>query len=170
MDPKFTGLPWVHSGNSRIYNKSNVVEHTWVLFCSHRLALIPVWIIDQSVIKVWGEINYSFPNGTAVEVWECISNLISEVNEHVLTCRSWLHYSNFIMIAMASQITGVSIVYSTVFSGADQRKHQSSASLAFVRGLRRWPVKSPHKRPVTRHWPLCGEFTGDRWIPRSKGQ
>ena len=39
---------------------------------------------------------------------------------------------------------------STVCSGADQRKHQSSASLAFVRGIHRWPVNSPHKGPVTR--------------------
>ena len=53
------------------------------------------------------------------------------------------------MSAMASQITGVSIVYSTVCSGADQWKHQSSASLAFVRGFHRWPVNSPHTRPVT---------------------
>ena len=45
------------------------------------------------------------------------------------------------MSAMASQITGVSIVYSSVYSGADQRKHQNSASLAFVRGIHRWPVK-----------------------------
>ena len=35
-------------------------------------------------------------------------------------------------------------------TGADQRKHQSSSSLAFVRGIRRWPVNSPHKGPVTR--------------------
>ena len=54
------------------------------------------------------------------------------------------------MSAMASQITGVSIVCSTVASGADQRKHQSSASLASVWGIHRWPVNSPHKRPVTR--------------------
>ena len=54
------------------------------------------------------------------------------------------------MGAMASQITSSTIVYSTVYSGADQRKHQSSASLAFVRGMHRWPVNSPHKRPVTR--------------------
>ena len=40
--------------------------------------------------------------------------------------------------------------YSTVYSGADQRKHQSSASLAFVWGIDRWPVNSPHKGPVTR--------------------
>ena len=48
------------------------------------------------------------------------------------------------------QITGVSIVCSTVFSVADQRKHQSSESLAFVRVIHRWPMDSPHKGPVTR--------------------
>ena len=40
--------------------------------------------------------------------------------------------------------------YSAVYSSADQRKHQSSASLAFVRGIHRWPVNSPHKGAVTR--------------------
>ena len=60
------------------------------------------------------------------------------------------HYSDVIMGAMASQLTRVTIVYSAVYSGADQRKHQSSASLAFVRGIHRWPVNSPHKWPVTR--------------------
>ena len=48
-----------------------------------------------------------------------------------------IHYSDFIMRTVASQITGVSIVCSTVGSGADQRKHQSFASLAFVKGIRR---------------------------------
>ena len=56
------------------------------------------------------------------------------------------HYSDVIMSAIASQITGVSIVYSTVCSCADQRKHQSSASL----DLHRWPVISPHKGPAAR--------------------
>ena len=59
------------------------------------------------------------------------------------------HYSEVIMGAMASQITSLTIVYSTVYSGTDQRKHQSSTSLAFVRGIHRWPVNSPHKWPVT---------------------
>ena len=54
------------------------------------------------------------------------------------------------MGAVASQITSLTIVYSTVYSDADQRKHQSSTSLAFVRGIHRGPVNSPHKRPVTR--------------------
>ena len=56
------------------------------------------------------------------------------------------HNSDIIMGAMASQITSLTIVYSTVYSGA--RKHQSSASLAFV----------------------CGKFTCDRWIPCTNGQ
>ena len=52
------------------------------------------------------------------------------------------------MGTMASQIISLKIVYSTVYSGEDQRKHQSSVSLALV----------------------CGEFTGDRLIPRTKSQ
>ena len=58
-----------------------------------------------------------------------------------------MHYIDVIMTTMASQITSLTIVYSTVYSDADQRNHQSSASLAFVWGI---------------HW--------DRWIPRTKGQ
>ena len=57
------------------------------------------------------------------------------------------HCNDVIMGAIASQITSLTIVYSVVYSNADQRKHQSSTSL-----------------------PLCGEFTGDRWIPRTNGQ
>ena len=49
-----------------------------------------------------------------------------------------LHYSGVIMGSMASRITFLIIVYSTVYSGIDQRKHQSSASLACVRGIHRW--------------------------------
>ena len=61
-----------------------------------------------------------------------------------------LHYNYAIMSAMAFQIIEVLIVYSAVCSGADQRKYQNSASLAFVRGIYRWPVDSSHKGPVTR--------------------
>ena len=57
------------------------------------------------------------------------------------------HYYDVIMNAIASQITSLMIVYSTVYSDVDQSKHQSSASLAFVWGIHR-----------------------DRWIPRTKGQ
>ena len=62
--------------------------------------------------------------------------------------REWtLHYIDVIMTTMASQITCLTVVYLTVYSDADQRKHQSSASLAFVQGIHQ-----------------------DRWIPRTKGQ
>ena len=61
-----------------------------------------------------------------------------------------IRYSDVIMGAMASQITSLTIVYSIVYSDANLRKHQSSASLAFMWGIHRWPANSPHKWPVTR--------------------
>ena len=57
------------------------------------------------------------------------------------------------MGAMTSQITSFTIVYSTAFYfflSADQGKHQSSVSLAFVRRFHQWPMDFPHKQPVTR--------------------
>ena len=60
------------------------------------------------------------------------------------------HYNNYIMGTVTSQITSLAIVYSAVYSGADQRKYQGSASLAFEWGMHRGPVNSPHKGPVTR--------------------
>ena len=77
---------------------------------------------------------------------------------HTFQWRVWnfpmFHYNDVIMGTMASQITSLTIVYSSVYSGADQRKHQSSASLAFLRGIHRWPANSPHKGPVTRKMSL----------------
>ena len=67
-----------------------------------------------------------------------------------LTLYTFSHYNGDKMSAMASQITSLTIVYSAIYSGADQRKQQSSASLAFVRGIHRSLVNSPHKGPVTR--------------------
>ena len=74
----------------------------------------------------------------------------SPVHMHVTASESRQNFNNVIMGAIASQITSLTIVYTTVYLDADQRKHQSSASLAFVRGIHRWPVNSPHKWPVTR--------------------
>ena len=67
------------------------------------------------------------------------------------------HYGDVIMGAIASQITSLTIVYSTVYSDTGQRKHQSSASLAFERGFLLGPVNSPHKWPVTRKMSLCDD-------------
>ena len=68
----------------------------------------------------------------------------------VLSISFRVHYSDVIMGMVTFQITSLMIVYSTIYLGADQRKHQSSTSLAFARGIHRWPVNSPHKWPVTR--------------------
>ena len=102
---------------------------------------------------------------------------------HKLHHDAAIHYNDVIMGDIASQTTSLTIDYSIVYSDADQRKHQSSASLAFVRGIHRGPVNSPHKRPVTRKmfpyddvimklasnlvlWgELCGIFS--RWVTHS---
>ena len=91
-------------------------------------------------------------------MWLVASDVLSEVLRgktawNTMSCYNLLNFSpknDAIMGVMASQITSLTIVYSTVYLGADQRKHQSSASLAFVRGIHRGPVNSPHKWPVTR--------------------
>ena len=83
-----------------------------------------------------------------VPTWTNISSIlytgICSLYDHVTP------YSDVIMSAMASQITSVTIVYSAICSGADERKYQSSALLAFVGGIHRWPVNTLHKWPVTR--------------------
>ena len=81
-----------------------------------------------------------------------------------LTNRSHEHYHDVIMGAIASQITNLTIVFLAVYPDADQRKHQSSASLAFVRGIHRGPVNSPHK------WPVSGKFfhmMASSWSPEA---
>ena len=77
-------------------------------------------------------------------------NLVGKVNLATRLMDSVEHYDDVIMGAIASQITSLTIVYSNVYSDADQRKHQSSASLAFVWEIHRGPVNSPHKWPATR--------------------
>ena len=77
------------------------------------------------------------------------------------------HYNDVIMSAMTSQITNLTIVYPTVYSWANQRKHESSASL--VRGIHQWPVNSPHKRPVTRNMFPFDDVMMCRLIRRSVG-
>ena len=62
---------------------------------------------------------------------------IDEQSQPIRGVDEFIHYGDVIMDTVASQITSLTIVYSTVYSGADQRKHQSSASLAFVWGIHR---------------------------------
>ena len=97
----------------------------------------------QSVVVIWYDTSTRALSGTPL-IWFTV---ISPLTHRKATQN---HYADVIMIEMASQITSLAIVYSIVYSDADQRKHQSSASLAFVRRIHRGPVNSPHKWPVTR--------------------
>ena len=94
-------------------------------------------MIQSHETKIWRHHEYS-PAATHCERFD-------------LTFHKYCYdYHDVIMTAIASQITSLTIVYSIVYSDEDQRKHQSSASLAFVRGIHRGPVNSLHKWPVTR--------------------
>ena len=76
-------------------------------------------------------------------------SMSTSTNDYFL-CAFRNHYNDVIMSAIASQIVSLTIVYSTIYSGANQRKHHNSLSLAFVRGIQLWPENSLHKGPVTR--------------------
>ena len=79
--------------------------------------------------------------------WTCGGGSAATIIVSILQPGSlFTHYNDVLMSGMASQITSLTIVYTKIYSGVDQRKHQSSASLAFVGGIQRWP----HKGPLTR--------------------
>ena len=120
--------------------------HPWCP-CIKTCCLLSFWSREQILIKF--ESNHKYFN------WNVYAFLKSSTKfpPFVTFCKHFIcydHYVDVIMSAMASQTTGVSIVYSIVCSGVDRRKHQSSVLLAFVRGIQRWPVNSPQKWPVTR--------------------
>ena len=89
------------------------------------------------------------------------------MRQTLFTTLSW-QYSDIIMSAIASQITGRSIVYSTICSGADQRKYESSVWLAFVRGIHRWPMNSPDKGSVTQTMFPFDDITMEWWTGIAK--
>ena len=83
--------------------------------------------------------------------YDCFLLVKSSFHVSHVFLESYIAMQCIIMGAMVSQITSHMIVCSAVYPGANERKHQSSASLAFVRGIHRWPANSPHKGPVTRN-------------------
>ena len=97
--------------------------------------LLEIWLLEVGLVKVLAKFYNSHSVLTAVTR--------TKQRRHL----SNTHYDDVIMGTIASQITSLTSVYSTVYSGADQSKHQSSASLAFVWGIHR-----------------------DRWIPHTNGQ
>ena len=71
-----------------------------------------------------------------------------------------LYYCDVIMGAMESQITSLTIVYSAVYSGTHQRKHQSSASLAFVRGTPMTGQLPAQRASKAENVSICGRHHG----------
>ena len=114
---------------------------------------LPAWIVRQPA-KVnyarflWKAAAMKYEKNMASGVSHCHVTLTDYSND--VSNDTFVHYNDVITSDMASQITSFGIVYSSVYLGENQRRYQSSASLAFVRGIHRWPVNSPHKGPVTR--------------------
>ena len=127
-------LPWVRRHGSCTYRQSNTT-----------IAISTLDIVEQrnygTVFSTTDNANWS---GFLVQSFYVMIQLIMP---SPIPC----HPCDVIMNTMSSQITSISIIYSiVVFSAEDQGKHQSSPSMAFVRGIHRSPVNSPHKGLVTR--------------------
>ena len=102
-------------------------EFIWPLVCSRLWSLCPVSSISFFKDRLPTMVNQ---NARDVCCWTSFQWFHIVCNP--LVPASWRHYSDVIISTIASQITSLTIVYSTVYSGTDQRKNQSSASLAFV--------------------------------------
>ena len=97
---------------------------------------------------IWGQFHKGYLRHiTRISLKIAFSDTVSDTD---VTGGIPSHYDDVIMTMLASQITSLTVVYSIVYSGVIQRKHQSSASLAFLREIHRGPVNFPHKWPVTR--------------------
>ena len=154
MSSSYSGLV-LESLKTKLYQHHQLLEHELTLVGNHLRQIL------RSLVSDFRGASQSQPMIRCVLTWPVINQL------HSGNCISFYrmkphpelplsrfdkhhHYNDVIMSAIASQITSITIVCSTVYSGGDQRKHESSASLAFVRGIHWWRVNSPHKGPLTR--------------------
>ena len=118
----------------------NIKRMDWMIFC--------LSISTELKLIYWAKSKHNriFPESKYLPSHPITRRFNPGCSTDVKLMSLW-HYNDAIMTTIASQITSLTVVYSTVYSDADQRKHPSSASLAFVWGIHR-----------------------DRWIPRTKGQ
>ena len=157
-------LQWHHNGRNGV---SNHQPHHCLLNClfrrrSKKTSKLRITGLCAGNSPVTGEFAaHRASNVKNVSIWwchhilnavRCTASLCFWFNSGFLDGKQnlALHYGDVIMSTMASQITSLTIVYSTVYSGADQRKYQSSMSLTFVRGIHLSPVNSPHTGPAMR--------------------
>ena len=124
--------------------------------CSSKFCVVLLITDPRCIACIWDEVQHhrllhiQWRCKTAMYINVSICTNFTEYLHVSLICNIDIHYDDVIMSEIASQITSLTIVYSIVHSGTDQSKHQSSASLAFVWEIHRWPVNFPHKWPVTR--------------------
>ena len=124
---------------NRFRNAILAVAHIYNLI-EMKLNNVSYFTQTYMFLQCWAIFDITIYNKILTILWEIVSCWIT----------ACIHYSDVINGAIASQITSLTIVYLTVYSDADQRKHQSSAWLVFVWGIHQGPVNSPHKWPVTR--------------------
>ena len=118
-----------------------------VQYCSYHTGIYSEY--EYILLLYRGGVLTTRPNAMSVSgyIWMLHVSCVVWISTKSLRKTMFPHYGDVIMDAIASQITSLTIVYTVVYSDADQRN-----------------IKAP------RHWPFCGEFTGDRWIPRTNGQ
>ena len=123
---------------------SCILSYKWIIHSTYnKIVSLLITTSGHKIIRtVWSKYILFYHKRTALRLYQLSLNI-------VVIYLSCYHYNDVIMSTMASQITSLMIVYPAVYSDTGQRKHQSSASLAFVRGIQQWTV---------------------RWIPRTKGQ
>ena len=142
-DPKQT----FHTNNNENIKAHYIYIYIYIYTYIYNIYHICVYLSDKYLTIPDVEIS----GGTHVVLLPKSNNrrkpsAVRHLDKHDLTT----HYNDVRMGTMAYQITSLTIVSPTGYSEADQRKHQSSGLLAFVRAIHRWPVNSPHKGPVTR--------------------
>ena len=143
------------SGSQYYKNKNSTKQRSSWYNKDYSLCCITSYELNNCTVnldhQVWGllqNVNVNVVLCCAVGVkTDPLSGIVIVATYHSLLV---YHYDDVIMTMLASQITSLTVVYSNVYSGVNQRKHQSSASLAFVREIHRGPVNFPHKWPVTR--------------------
>ena len=149
--------------------KSHIKSETWIPLS--RNICTNLYILGDDVTAQLPSLSHDIVTVIGVRsAWSSMAHgyIAYSTMANVYKSAFMLHYCDVIMNAMSPQITSLSIVYSTVYSDADQRKHQSSASLAFVRGIHRGPVNSPHKGPVIRKIFPFDDVTCNKAFPRLK--
>ena len=117
------------------------MDHFWG--CSNSLGPL-----GQVIVKALHSSRSNFVTEYMHRPWKLFNSLRPRATYVWVNRVQLMHNNDVIMSVMASQITSLMSVYSNIYSGADQSKHQSPASLAFVQEIHRWQVNSLHKGPV----------------------